>query len=230
MNAENNMSTTNTPNAIKKNNILREHGQQGWLIVRLQRNNTFGWISFFIVLVFLMLYMVASIFKPVPVLAVDEKGVLLGKFEYLDASARTESQIVAGAEFFLGRYLSLNSATVYSDISEALNMMDVKLRKEKLEEMKTTNYLVRIEDAKAHSYLEFYKGKERPTIISQKKLYAAVRLRGNIIIHYSNPGVRVKGKKAGPIEKPFDITVDLKIVPRTTFATSGLVITTMRNN
>lgn len=218
MNAENEQSA---PDPISPNAYLQHHGPMGFMIVRLNRYAVLGWVFGFSLLFFFSLYFLIDKLQPVPVLAVDSAGRVLGTFEYLDPAARTDEEILSASKYFLDRYLSLNSATIYNDYSAALSMMTQTLREEKLNEVKTTGYLARIEDAHSHSFNDYEGGRDKVAIISKSGHLVAVRLRGNMVVTPEN------GKT---FERPFDITLEMKVVARNSFVTAGIEITQITGN
>lgn len=203
-----------------KNELLAMHGPSRFLITRLGRYAFTGWLAFFIAV--LAIFAMSAIYslKQVPVLAVDGAGRVLGTFEYLDPTTRSDEEVIAGAKYFLDRYLSYNSSTIYNDYAAAMSMMNETLRGKKMEEITTTGYLPRVEKSKSHSFNE-YDRENGAVIIAQRELLRAVRLKGFMVIT-TNSG--------RTLEKPFDITVDLKVVPRNTFVTAGIEIQELRDN
>ncbi len=208
------------PTAVKPNSLLNRHGPSGWLILRLQRYALLGWLAFFLLAGVFVLYVFVERLAPQAVLAVDEGGRVLGQFEYLSPEVRTDQELIAGAMFFIDRYLSVNSATVYHDYSAALNMMSEPLRKQKIAEVKKTGYLTQIDQARSRSYLEYFENARAPTILWRRGLQTAVRLRGSMVM--------IRGDQT--IERPFDLTVEMTLIARNTLATQGLVIDAIRNN
>ena len=208
------------PVAKNKNELLNMHGPSRFLIVRLGRYALTGWLAFFLAI--LMLFAMSAVYalKATPVLAVDGSGRVLGTFEYLDPTTRTDEEVIAGAKYFMDRYLSFNSSTIYNDYAAAMSMMGEALRTQKMEEITASGYLPRVEESKAHSFNE-YDREDGTVIIARRDLLRAVRLKGNIVITLES------GKT---LEKPFDVTLDLRVVPRNTFVTTGIEITDLRDN
>ncbi len=203
----------------EKNPVLNEHGPTGYFMVRLSRYAVTGWMAFFLSLTLFIFYVLVDKLVPVPVIAVDSSGRVLGTMEYLDPTTRTNEEVVAGAKHFLDSYTSLNSSTIYNDNAAALSMMSEELRNEKLEWLISTNYLQVAEAAQVHSFNEY--DDQGATIINFSGLDRSVRLQGNTVITPKN-GVT--------IEKAFDVTLELTIIPRNTFVTTGLMVTGIRNN
>lgn len=223
---ENVAEQVESPKSLSKKERIAQHGNMGQLYIRLQRMALFGWLLFFVFILFFGLWLVVERLTPIPVLAVNESGQLLGTFEYLNPTVRTDGEVIAAGKYFLDRYLSVNSATIYNDYASALNMMNQELHKEKLQEVTDTNYLIRVEKNKTHSYNEYSDGAESPEIIARRDLYAAVRLRGYMVIQVP----AVNGNVSTKLERPFDITLDMQIIPRNTLATHGIQITSIRSN
>ena len=130
-------------------------------------------------------------------------------------------KIISGAKYFLDRYLSLNSGTIYNDYAASLSMMSLDLREQKLSEVKNTGYLARIEGAHSHSFNDYSKGRKKAAIIAKQDLLAAVRLRGNMVVTPEN---------GETFERPFDITLEINVVARNTFVTAGIKITNITGN
>ena len=207
------------PEKISANEILKKHGPAGWLVRRLQRYALLGWFLFFMTLGIHFLIVFASTFSAHPVVVVDESGRVLGALEYLKPTTRTDQEIVAASMRFATLFMSLNSATVYEDYAEAMNMMGPELLGITQQAIKTDNYLARVEQAKARSWLEFAPN-NGARIVERRGLNAQVRLTGNIVIDAG----------AGPVAKPFDITLETEAVARNTTNTSGLIILTRKDN
>jgi len=202
------------------NELVKLHGPSGWLMLRLQRYALIGWLAFFLLAIVFVLYIFAGRLAPQAVLAVDEGGRLLGQFDYMSPEARSDQELVAGATFFLERYLSVNSATVYNDYATALNMMQAPLREAKMNEVRTTGYLTQIDKANSRSYLTFSDGAKAPQLLERRGLQSLVRLQGTMVIVMTEQTV----------ERPFDVTLEMSTVARNRLATQGLVIDAIRNN
>jgi hypothetical protein len=115
--------------------------------------------------------------------------------------------------------MSLNSATIYEEYSEAMNMMGDELLAQTQMSLKSTNYLTQVEKAKAHSWLEFaHDG--GAVILARDGLNARVRLVGSIMVDAGSD----------PIAKPFDITLETEAVARNFDNTSGLKIIARKDN
>ncbi|KAF0190506.1 MAG: hypothetical protein FD165_2674 [Gammaproteobacteria bacterium] len=208
------------PVEVTPNDLVGQHGKTGWLIQRLQRYAMIGWLAFFALAAVFVGFLVVDKLIPVPVLAVDESGRVLGAFEYLSPTSRTDSELLAGAISFTEHYLSVNSDTVYPDYAAALSMMSEELRRQTLEDVKRTGYLAQVEKTKSRSYVEFYHGDKTPKIVSRRDLDTAVRLQGRLVITMNDQ----------EIERPFDMTVDMTTIARNSLTTAGLVINAIRNN
>ncbi|MFQ5470971.1 MAG: hypothetical protein ACE5EH_11815 [Gammaproteobacteria bacterium] len=208
------------PKNLKKNELLALHGVSGWLIIRLQRYAMLGWLAFFLLAIIFGVYIFFTEIRPVPVLAVDESGKLLGKFEYLSQDYRTDHEVISGAKYFVDRYLSVNSSSIYDDYSQALNMMSEELKQEKLRELKETAYLSQVAKAKSRSFLEYRGGEDKPRILWKKEMDYAVSLKGEMVM-------LVRDQK---IERPFDVVLEASIIPRSTLSSHGLKINRIVNN
>lgn len=212
--------TTEPPHALPRNPLLARHGPTGGLILKLQRYALLGWLAFLTVSIIFVLYVFTSRLAPTPVVAVDAGGRLLGNVEYLDPIARTDQELTASAQYFLDRYLSLNSATIYDDYAAALNMMAPSLRKQKIDELKQSGYLTQVDKAKSRSYLEYDTGEHAPQVLSRRDLNSSVRLQGHMVIVMNN----------SQVERPFDLTLDMHSIARNTLSTQGVEIHAIHNN
>lgn len=202
------------------NDLITLHGPSGWLMLRLQRYALIGWLAFFLLAGVFVLSVFAGRLAPQAVLAVDEGGRVLGQFDYLSPEARTDQELIAGATFFMDRFLSVNSATLYHDYATALNMMSDTLREAKMAEVKETGYLTQIDQAKSRSYLEFFDGARAPQLLWRRGLQSAVRLQGTMVMVMATQEV----------ERPFDVTLEMTAMARNRLATQGMVIDAIRNN
>ena len=198
-----------------KTNSLLLHGTGGWLMVRLQRYAMLGWAVAFTVLVLHFFVAALGAVTPKPVLVVDESGKVIGNIEILNKKARSNDEIIAASKRYLTNCMSLNSATIYDDYAECMNMQTPEMLASTREALAAQNYLPRIEKAKTRSWLEFSAGQNAPAIIGRQGLEVHVRLKG--IIH-----VALDDKPADP--KPFDTTLGLRIVPRSSLNTGGIAV------
>ena len=197
--------------------LLAMHGPTGGLIMRLQRYALLGWGLALTLLLVLVIYIFLDKIFGTPVLAVNEEGQVLGHFEYLSGSSRSDDEVLAGGQRFLRDYLSANSAFIMEDYTRALNMMEEGLRQQKLDEVLESNYLIRISEANTRSHIEF---SDSPTIEWRRELQSEVRYRGNVVAQ--------AGKSI--VEQPFDITLTLQAVPRSTLATVGFKVIGIKDN
>jgi len=196
--------------------LINDHGPSGWLIVRLQRYTLLGWLLFFLLSAVFVVYVTIAASRPVPVIAVDESGRVLGSFEYLSPALRTDAEVIDGAKHWLQYFYSLNSNTIFEDYTSALNMMDEPLRQAKLKEVIDLNYLKQIENAHTRSNIEF----QKVNLINRKDLTSVVELSGSIVIDNGSD----------LIDKPFYIRLGLESVSRSTLGqlgTFGLKITSV---
>lgn len=212
---------SSAPIKLQANELLKQHGPTGWLIRRLQRYALTGWIAFFALLVVFVMLIFLSTFAPRPVVAVDEGGHVLGNLEYITPSSRTDAEILAGAQHFLANYLSLNSSTIFEDYSAALNIMTPDLRDQTLAAIKQSGYLGRVQKANTRSRLAFGEDGDRPRVTERDGLAAQVRLKGNMLVY---------GADNKPTAQPFDMTLTVSIVARTTKNTQGLQIAAIKDN
>ena len=212
---------TSGPPKMTANELLRQHGPTGWLIRRLQRYAVLGWVLFGITFALYVGQGFLDTLRPQPVLAVDETGRVLGKFDFADATARTPEELVAASMHFLSNYLSLNGETIYEDYATALNLMGDALRERTIAAIKQDGYLARVQQAKTRSRIEFAAGDERPTVVERNGLHATVRLRGRLVVYPQEGGHR---------EQPFDTALFVTATPRTSLATSGIQVDAIRDN
>lgn len=210
---------TNTPEKTTANALLKQHGPTGYLILRLQRNARLGWALFVITLfgVFGLEYVRAVV--PGAVLVVNEKNQVVGNIEYLKPTARSDEDLLAGAQEFTKHYLSLDSSTIFEDYSLAMNMMCPEMFEQAKAAIQKSSYLKKIESAKTQSRLEYAHDAARPVVVKRNGLDAQVQLRGNLIT--SGTGT--------PVATPFDVMVDLRIVARNTQNTAGLCVAQSRD-
>lgn len=219
-----------TPEKLSAKQILVKHGPAGWLVRRLQRYALLGWVLFFLTLCAHFLIVALSTIAPRPVVTVDASGRVLGTVEYLEPGARDDFEIMAAVKRFSTLYLSLNSATIFDDYAEAMNMMgDEFLQATTVSLTKSPNkpneeglnYLSRVAAAKARSWLEFA-GDDGVVLLERRGPQALVRVKGNIVID--------GGNQDGPVSKPFDITYTVQVVARNTKNTSGIKIISRKDN
>ena len=198
-----------------RNELIARHGLQGSMILRLQRFSLLGWFLFSFLLVMNIVVVAIDQMIPAPVIAVDEAGRVLGTFEFMDASQRTNEEILAGAVYFVRNYVNVNSSTIYEDYAASVNMMSPAFAKKTLDDVRRTGYLTAIKEAETQSRVKYARGKSAPQIIRREGLEAAVHLRGDIVVRHINGEQR---------PTPFDLTVFMKLVPRTTLSTHGLQV------
>jgi hypothetical protein len=208
------------PAPTSPNELVKGHGPTGGLIVRLQRYALVGWILFGTMLLFHLSVVFISSLVPRPVVAVDEAGRVLGNFEYLSPSARSDQELRASAMEFARLFLSLNSETIYNDYAAAMNMMCQELFNSTKEAIRADNYLRNVELAKTRSWLDFSVEHGGAAVLERKNLQAAVRVRGTL-------NVQGTGEL---VAKPFDMSLGLQIVPRNTLNTAGVCVAERRDN
>jgi hypothetical protein len=198
-----------------RNELIARHGLQGSMVLRLQRFSLLGWFLFSFLLVMNIVVVTIDQMIPAPVIAVDEAGRVLGTFEFMDASQRTNEEILAGAVYFVRNYVNVNSSTIYEDYAASVNMMSPAFATKTLDDVRRTGYLTAIKEAETQSRVKYARGKDAPQIIRREGLEAAVHLRGDIVVRHINGEQR---------PTPFDLTVFMKLVPRTTLSTHGLQV------
>ncbi len=207
-----------TPEKLTANEILKKHGPAGWLVRSLQQYGMLGWILFFILFLMFFVTIVVQKLAPQPVAVVNEAGQLVGTLEFLKPTTRSDQELKAASMRFAQLYMSLNSSTIFEDYSAAMNMMAPDFLAATQKALKEDNYLARVMQAKARSWLEFA-NPDGAIIVERRGLNAQVRLRGNIVVDGN-----------GRVEKPFDVTLEVQAVARNTSNTSGLSILSRRDN
>ena len=198
-----------------RNELITRHGIQGSMVLRLQRFSMLGWFLFTFLLLMNIVVVTVDKIIPEPVIAVDEAGRVLGTFEFMDATQRTNEEILAGAIYFVRNYVNVNSSTIFDDYAASVNMMSPVFAKKTLDDVRRTGYLTAIREAETQSRVKYARGKTAPEIIRREGLEVAVHLRGDIVVRHVNGEER---------PTPFDLTVFMKLVPRTTLSTHGLQI------
>lgn len=210
----------NAPEKVTANELIKQHGHAGWLIVRLQRYAMLGWGLFFVLLLFILVTILLSSLVPRPIIVVDESGRLLANIEHLKPTARSDQELLAASMEFTRNYLSLTSSDIYDDYAIAMNMMGPELRAITTEARRKDNYLKTVELAKTRSRVEFSTDLNRPSVLERKGLMAFVRLRGNLVVT----------GEGSQITKPFDVTLTVAIVARNTLNTAGIQVLETRDN
>ena len=210
---------TDTPEKISANEILQKHGPAGWLVRRLQRYAMLGWVLAFIILFMFFITTVVRMLAPQPVVVVDASGRIIGTLEYLKPTSRSDQEIIDATKRFAQLYMSLNSATIYVDYADAMNMMGKDFLAITEKTVMQDNYLTRVQQARTRSWLEF-KQIDGAKIVDRRNLNALVRLSGNIVVDSGN----------GRIEKPFDVSFETQAVARNTKNTSGIEILSRKDN
>lgn len=159
----------------------------------------------------------AIVIKPDRIITVDkDTGNLIG--EYMTTAFRTNQEVIAGAKRFTQFHLSFNSASVYDDFAQALNMMTEKLRNQRIKYLKESDLARKIRMADSTCHLEF----EKEQIVETKGHFSKVEMAGNLVIGDRNTiktDTLVVRKMV-----PFRIVVDIKMVPVTPLNTSGIKV------
>ena len=218
------MTNNTEPNSkpVKtKTNPLLGHGVGGWLMVRLQRYALLGWGVAFLVLILHFFVAALGAVTPRPVLVVDESGRVVGNLEILNSRARSDDELIAASKRYLSNCMSLNSATIYDDYAACMNMQTPELLAITKASLATDNYLPRVEKVKSRSWLEFSIVQNAPAIVGKHGMEVHIRLKG--LAH-----VDLDGKPAD--SRPFDTTLGLRIVPRTSLNTSGIAVFETKDN
>lgn len=200
--------------------LLEQHGPTGGLIRTLQRYALLGWGLFAVTLLGHFLIVALSTLSPKPVVVVNEGGTVLGVLEYLSPASRSDDELIAGCKRFTGFYMSLNAATIFDDYAQAMNMMDGPFLEYTMKALKEDNYLARVADAKARSWIDF--DRDGVQLFDRHDMGAQCRLAGSINIDTGSPD--------GPTVKPFDITLGVQIVARNSQNTSGIKIISRKDN
>jgi len=198
-----------------RNELIARHGVQGSMALRLQRFSLLGWFLFGFLLLMNIIVVAIDQIIPEPVIAVDEAGRVFGTFEFMDASQRSNEEILAGAIYFVRNYVNVNSSTIFDDYAASVNMMSPDFAKKTLDDVRRTGYLTAIKEAETQSRVRYARDKAAPEIIRREELEAVVHLRGDIVVRH------IYGEER---PTPFDLTVFMKLVPRTTLSTHGLQI------
>ncbi len=170
-----------------------------------KRNN---WMLFFIILQFVVMAIMAVVFiyRPQAPIVIDhETGQVIG--DYRTSEFRTQEEMINGGIRFVDHLLSLNSTTIRRDQFIAIGMMTDALREARIEYLKSSNLIIKIETAKSTSHLQYDKNE----VIFAKGNKMRVEYIGKIIL--------TDLKKSSV---PFHIIVDLVNAPITKNNTSGV--------
>lgn len=198
---------------------IRGHGATGSLLLALRRYHYLGWLFAGVLLLYHAGYVLIDQLQPVPVLAVDETGRLLGRFEYLDERSRTSDEYLGGGKGFLTTHLSANSATIFEDAAAALNMMAPDLAAQYEAQYLESGYLSTIAEAQTRSYLKF----ERAELLSQEGGQVLGRFVGQRFIIFPQA-------EQERLVNDFDISLELAAAPRTHLGTSGVRVLNIIDN
>ena len=216
-----NQSVVATVPVKSKPNPLALHGTQGRLIITLQRYALLGWLAFFVLLFLMMALIFISTFAPKPVIAVDANGRVLGTLEYLSGTSRTTQEIEAAAQYAAENCLSLNADTIENDITECMNMMAEPLYNQWLNMLKA-GYVSRIKQAAGRSTVQF--DKDGVQLLSRKALVSMVHLKGKLETH------TLVGTSSESRAQPFDMTLTLTAIPRSSISTRGFRLDELKDN
>jgi len=213
--------TLSSPAKIEKNDLLKVHGQTGWLIIRLQRYALLGWGLFFVLFFILLGSYLLNMVLPRAVMVLDSDGQYIGDVDFLEPVRRHDDELMSAGKRFLSFYLSMNSETIFEDYAIAMNMMEKPLFDQTKENIQRDGYLARISTARSRSHIEFKQGEDSTQLIARKALESSSRYKGVLIIFPS---------EGPPVESPFDITLFMKAVPSTSLRKSGIEITAIHDN
>ncbi len=206
---------------FEKSELLKAHGQSGWLIIRLQRYALLGWSLFFVLFLVLLGSYFINMVLPKPVMVVDNNGQYIGEVDFFEPVKRHDDELMSGGKRFLSFYLSMNSETIFEDYAIAMNMMEEGLSNRTKENIVKDGYLAKISKARSRSHIEFEGGEEGVRIIERKDLQSSSRFKGILTVFPFG---------APPVESPFDITLFMKAVPSTSLRRSGIEITAIHDN
>ncbi|RFA24255.1 hypothetical protein CAI21_22375 [Alkalilimnicola ehrlichii] len=188
----------------------------------VRRYHWLGWVLAGLIFLFHLYYVTLDKVQPVPVIAVNEAGAVLGTFEYLNPMARSETELEAAAISFLRAYLSADSATIFEDAARALNMMDETLAAAIRSQWIESGYLSTISSSPARSHFRSFNAE----VLDRREQHAQVRVTGERVLTIPPMG----DKRAEDIVTEFDITLPMAIIPRTRLATHGVRILDIVNN
>ncbi len=214
-------TTDRVSKKIKKNELLSAHGEAGWLVVQLRRYSILGWLLFLFTFLVLLGGMFLYMLLPKPVQVVNEAGVYVGDIDFVDEAMRSDNEILVGGMNFLTHYLSMNSETIVHDYTITLNTMTKALRTQSLEAEKKDGYIAEVQKARSRSNILFDQKENPPQILERKGLNVAARFKG-ILTVYPLSGT--------PTDSPFDITLFINSVPRTSLKIRGFEIAAINDN
>jgi len=181
--------------------IATEHGNTGILLQQVLASARRGWILFYITAGLFVIFLLIVTIKPSPILAISDDGQYLGEINDRKDLFRSRAQIEAAAETISIYYLSKNSASVLSDMSAVMAIMDrcpdtvirddetvaeihcqgdkKRLFERQLEFLQSSSYLQNIAGADVYSWIE----PMETNIVSRAKELVVVRVSGNIVVN-----------------------------------------------
>ena len=186
-----------------------------------------GWIAFFVLLVFFMLYALIQNAKITPVLAVKD-GEIVGEIVWYDRP-RSDEEIVVDVSRWAKAYFSQDSDTIFEEAALALSALSDELKQQKMDEWGSdeiqkifgTNYLAYIRDLQQQTRIQFDASDQIKLSHLEGGEYSA-RLNGVVIVFAELGGQ--------PVTIPFDTTVYFETETYTTNNTLGLHIYKMEDN
>jgi len=209
------------PSRITKSELLKAHGEAGWLMVRLQRYALLGWALFGVLFVVLIGSYTLNLLLPKPVMVVDQNGQYIGDVNFLAPLKRQDDELMSTGKRFLSFYLSMNSETIFEDYAIAMNMMEKPLFEQTRNNIQKDGYLARISKARSRSHIQFDADEAATHLIERKGLSASSRYKGTLTVF---------PLEGSPIESPFDITLFMMAIPSSSLRTSGIEITAIHDN
>lgn len=201
---------------------MANHGTRGVFVRQLYRFRLLGWVLFAITFFYLGIAHLVAISRPKPVQIFNDRGEYIGQITFRETGIPSDEQLVATGAHFLDCRLSANSANIFSDYRQCLQMMSPAFRQRETAPARETEVnasLVAIDKAKTHSWLEFSPGKDAPTVSARKDNEFFVRYRGTLVV----AGVK-------RLEQAFDITVKLVPAARSLKNIYGLEVDDVINN
>lgn len=193
------------------NNALSAiNDKPGGLVQLVARQLFFSRIYNAVITVLFAVVLMVLVLKPTPVMVVDESGNPIGQYEWFDSQSRSEIEVLASSKRFVQSYISLNSATIFEDAAIALNAMCDPLQDETKKEWKDKGYLARVYNAGAVSRVSF---DDEKSTIELDRGRGVLRLVGTLYVGVKQPQA-----------SPFDIALELIVVPRHPSNTLGVEV------
>lgn len=206
--------------------ILTQHGPRGHFVKVLYRFRMLGWVLFALLLAFVLLRYTLAGLIPAPVQVVNDRGEIIGQIDYYNTLQRVPDQYITAGMAFLNYKLSLTSSTIFQDSNHALVMMAPALREKELAKLTTDvdpstkkPVLLAIEEQKTRSWLEFANGADAARVVATKDGTTTVRYKGQLSV----VGAR-------RVDRPFDITVEMRAVARNAMNPIGIEVEAYNDN